>query len=98
MVKVGNSECGLAKLTPLSRTSAMVGAVCGETCAARRPSGTNRMRLRCDCAWAVPSCRASVAQAAASRIFDPWDIEVLPDIVRNVGWIRPQQDSIVTIA
>ena len=27
MVKVGNSECGFLKLTPLSRTSAMAGAV-----------------------------------------------------------------------
>ena len=31
MVKVGNSECGLAKLTPLSRIAAMVGAVSGVT-------------------------------------------------------------------
>ena len=31
MVKVGNSECGFLKLTPLSRTAAMAGAVSGVT-------------------------------------------------------------------
>ena len=31
IVKVGNSECGFLKLTPLSRTSAIAGAVCGVT-------------------------------------------------------------------
>src|SRR5579871_1190759 len=46
MVKVGNSACGLAKLTPRSRSAAMAGAVSGFTCSARSPSGTNRMRLR----------------------------------------------------
>ena len=45
MVKVGNSECELVKLTPWSRTAAMVGAVSGVTVRARRPSGTNRIRL-----------------------------------------------------
>src|SRR5438105_13316761 len=46
MVKVGNIECGFLKLTPLSRISAMAGAVSGVTLSARRPSGTNRIRLR----------------------------------------------------
>ena len=46
MVKVGNSECEFLKLTPLSRTSAIAGAVCGVTMRARKPSGTNRIRLR----------------------------------------------------
>src|SRR6266480_5776165 len=45
MVKVGNSECGFLKLTPLSRTSAMAGAVSGVTFSARKPSGMNRTRL-----------------------------------------------------
>src|SRR5690242_8580762 len=45
MVKVGNSECEFLKLTPLSRIAAMVGAVSGVIFRARRPSGTNRMRL-----------------------------------------------------
>ena len=31
MVKVGNSECEFLKLTPLSRTSAIAGAVSGVT-------------------------------------------------------------------
>src|SRR6266852_4518610 len=57
MVKVGNSECGFLKLTPLSRTSAIAGAVCGVTIRPRNPSGTNRMRLRgvLFCASAVPA-------------------------------------------
>src|SRR3974390_128171 len=97
MVKVGNSECGLVKLTPLSRTSAIAGAISGDTNAARRPSGTNRMRLRWPCVWALASCRLKAAQAAASRIFDLQDIEVLPGVsALNVSWIRSQQDSLVT--
>src|ERR1019366_7645289 len=57
MVKVGNSEWGFLKLTPLSRTSAMTGAVSGVTFNARNPSGTNRIRLRgvLFCADAVPA-------------------------------------------
>ena len=57
MVKVGNSECEFLKLTPLSRTSAMAGAVCGVTIRPRKPSGTNRIRLRgvSFCANAVPA-------------------------------------------
>src|ERR1700753_4025770 len=45
VVKVGNKECEFLKLTPLSRISAIVGAVCGVTIRPRRPSGTNRIRL-----------------------------------------------------
>ena len=45
MVNVGNSECGFLKLTPLSRTSAIAGAVSGVTFSARNPSGINRIRL-----------------------------------------------------
>src|SRR6476646_5207198 len=51
MVKVGNSECGFLKLTPLSRTSAIAGAVSGVTFNARSPSGMNRMIL-----CGVPFC------------------------------------------
>ncbi len=36
MVKVGNSECGFLKLTPLSRISAIAGAVSGVTFNARK--------------------------------------------------------------
>src|SRR5450631_3406183 len=79
MVKVGNSECGLAKLTPLSRIAAMVGAVSGVTLRARKPSGTNKMRLRWDWAIAGPNCRLRAAQAA-SRVFNLADITVLPII------------------
>src|SRR3989440_6355257 len=60
MVKVGNSECEFLKLTPLSRTSAIEGAVCGVTMPPRRPSGTNRIRLRglAFCADADPAASA----------------------------------------
>src|SRR3974390_2611719 len=68
MVKVGNSECGFLKLTPLSRTSAMAGAVSGVTFSARRPSGMNRMRL-CGVAlfWADAAPAAKVKILADSR-------------------------------
>ena len=99
VVKVGNSECGLAKLTPWSRIAAMVGAVCGVTISARRPSGTNKMRLRGACAWAVPSCRPRAAQATTSRIFDLNDMRCSPDCLAFiVRWIRARQDSNVTNA
>src|ERR1700751_3540440 len=45
MVKVGKRECEFLKFTPLSRTSAIAGAVSGVTFSARKPSGTNRIRL-----------------------------------------------------
>src|SRR5882724_1026334 len=45
MVKVGKIECGFLKLTPLSRIAAIAGAVSGVTFSARKPSGTNRIRL-----------------------------------------------------
>src|SRR4051794_22525402 len=45
VVKVGNSECEFLKFTPLSRISAIAGAVCGLTMPPRKPSGINRMRL-----------------------------------------------------
>src|ERR1700730_2796438 len=45
VVKVGKTECGFLKLTPLSRTAAMAGAVSSVTLNARRPSGTNRTIL-----------------------------------------------------
>src|SRR5215212_4738391 len=59
VVKVGNSECEFLKLTPLSRTSAMAGAVCGVTICPRNPSGTNRIRLWGVLFWpnAVPAHR-----------------------------------------
>jgi hypothetical protein len=67
MVKVGNSECEFPKLTPLSRTSAMAGAVRGVTMRPRRPSGTNRIRLRGTgfCAEAAPT--VSVIRLADSN-------------------------------
>src|SRR5713101_3338889 len=69
MVKVGNSECGFLKLTPLSRTSAITGAVSGVTFSARNPSGTNRIRL-----WGALFCAdatqadSTVRPADSSRI------------------------------
>src|SRR6266704_3513598 len=60
MVKVGNSECEFLKLTPLSRISAIAGAVCAVTMRPRRPSGTNRIRSRglAFCADAEPAANA----------------------------------------
>src|SRR4051812_35323314 len=65
MVKVGNSECEFLKLTPLSRTSAIAGAVCGVTMRPRRPSGTNRIRLR-----GVAFCADAGLAARAIRLAD----------------------------
>src|SRR5580704_7999782 len=69
MVKVGNSECGLAKLTPWSRIAAMAGAVSGVTLRARKPSGTNRIKLCGVCALAGPAYKPATAQANTSRLF-----------------------------
>src|SRR5438445_11045584 len=55
MAKVGNSECEFLKLTPLSRTSAIAGAVSGVIFSARRPSGMNRIRMRGVLFWAEAS-------------------------------------------
>src|SRR5260370_26004550 len=69
MVKVGNSECGFLKLTPLSRISAMAGAVSGVTFSARNPSGMNRIRLRGFefCADAIPA-HSTARPADSNRI------------------------------
>src|SRR3954464_6823568 len=68
IVKVGNSECGFLKLTPLSRTSAIAGALCGVTIRPRKPSGTNRMRFLgvSFCADALPADR--MVRPADSRM------------------------------
>src|SRR4051812_40667222 len=63
IVKVGNSECEFLKLTPLSRSSAIAGAVCGVTIRPRRPSGTNRIRLRGALFWANAELAASTSAA-----------------------------------
>src|SRR5262249_6617767 len=52
IVNVGNRECEFLKFTALSRISAIEGAVSGVTLSARRPSGTNRIRLRGWLSWA----------------------------------------------
>ena len=44
-MKVGNSEWGFLKLTPLSRIAAIVGAVSSDTISARRPSGMKSTTL-----------------------------------------------------
>ena len=45
MVKVGNSECGLRKLTPWSRSAAMVGAVSGVTVKAPQAVGDEQNQV-----------------------------------------------------
>jgi hypothetical protein len=77
VVKVGNSECEFLKLTPLSRTSAIAGAVCGVTMRPRKPSGTNRIRLRgvtfcADTTLAVSVIRLADSNTTVRRIrFSP---------------------------
>src|SRR5262249_27048781 len=53
------------KLTPLSRTSAIAGAVSGVTFSARNPSGTNRMRL-----WGVAFSADAAPEASVKRLAD----------------------------
>src|ERR1700719_1276365 len=65
VVKVGNSECGFLKLTPLSRTSAIAGAVSGATFSARIPSGTNRITL-----WGTLFCANAVPADSKARPAD----------------------------
>src|ERR1700750_223955 len=67
MVKVGNSECEFLKLTPLSRISAIAGAICGVTMRPRKPSGTNRMRLRGWLFWADAAPADSAIRPADSN-------------------------------
>ncbi len=77
VVKVGNSECEFLKLTPLSRISAIAGAVCGVTMRPRKPSGTNRIRLCgvafcADAALAVSVIRLADSNTIVRRIrFSP---------------------------
>src|SRR5215469_4551919 len=65
VVKVGKIECGFLKLTPLSRTSAIAGAASGVTFSARRPSGTNRIRL-----WGVALAAQAALAANVKRLAD----------------------------
>src|SRR6185295_13273396 len=76
IVKVGNSECGFLKLTPLSRTSAMAGAVSGVTMRPRRPSGTNRMRF-----LGVSFCDDAVP---ADRMVRPADSRTIARRIKNL--------------
>src|SRR2546430_17069105 len=91
MVKVGNSECEFLKLTPLSRTCAIAGAVCGVTMRPRKPSGTNRIRLRgaafcADAALAVSGIRLADSNTIVRRIrFFP--LEAIPAIRRCPGLV-----------
>src|SRR5260370_24913941 len=84
VVKVGNSECGLAKLTPRSRIAAIVGAVAGSTLTARSPSGTNSTTV-CGkvcagfCAMAGTEAASSSITAAAPRLR-------MGEAYRRLGW------------
>src|ERR1700712_440260 len=101
VVKVGNRECEFLKLTPLSRTSAIAGAVCGVTIRPRNPSGTNRIRLCGVAFWAdaTPadnSARPADSSASERRIdFSPSEpFRLLPLAlfsfsVRQICYIRP---------
>src|SRR6516165_5887846 len=81
VVKVGKTECGFLKLTPISRTAAMAGAVSAVTLKARRPSATNRMRLLGRFASAASAPLATtMANANVSRPLNFSDIKFLPSI------------------
>ena len=80
MVKVGNSECEFLKFTPLSRTAAIAGAVSGVTFNARKPSGTNRIRL-CGVAFCADALVAAEANRLAVSSNMVWRMTVSPD-----GW------------
>ena len=69
MVKVGKSECEFLKLTPLSRISAIAGAVSGVTFSARRPSGMKRIRLR----GVLFSAEAGPVESPADNTVSPAD-------------------------
>src|SRR6266481_8136460 len=84
MVKVGNSECGFLKLTPLSRTSAIAGAVSGVTFNARNPSGMNRIILCGVLFWADATPANSNVRPADSNTIErrmnisPWEADLRP--------------------
>src|ERR1700761_2020888 len=81
MVKVGNIECEFLKLTPLSRTSAIAGAVCGVTFSARRPSGTNRIRL-----CGVAFCADAALAAKVNRLAESSKVARRMTISREADW------------
>src|SRR5215813_14946559 len=83
MVKVGNIECGFLKFTPLSRTAAIAGAVSGVTLSARRPSGTNRIRL-----CGVAFCADAALAANVNRLAESNKVARRMTISRGADW-RP---------
>src|SRR5258708_35370254 len=78
VVKVGKTECGFLKLTPTSRTAAMAGALSAVTLKARRPSGTNRMRLLGRFASASAALAMMMANANVGRVLNFSDIKSSP--------------------
>src|SRR3954452_12404287 len=80
MVKVGNSECEFLKLTPLSRISAIAGAVSGVTFSARRPSGMNRIRLR----GVLFSAEAGPVESPADNTVSPADSNTSERRIKNL--------------
>src|SRR4051794_11345528 len=68
MVKVGNSECEFLKLTPLSRTSAMAGAVCGEVMRPQMPARPERVKLRWEAFCADATVAVKIIRLADSNI------------------------------
>src|SRR5215218_1479031 len=86
MVKVGNSECEFLKLTPLSRISAIAGAVSGVTFSARRPSGMNRIRLR----GVLFSAEAGPVESPADSTVSPADSNTSERRIK----ISPCEDSL----
>src|SRR5215469_6195012 len=64
VVKVGKSEWGFLKFTPLSRIAAIVGAVASDTKSARRPSGMKSTTL---CGWSAAPAGRGIAMAPSAN-------------------------------
>src|SRR5215472_9343097 len=87
VVNVGKSECGFLKLTPLSRTAAIAGAVVSSTMRARSPSGTKRITL-----WGWVLEAAGWARLITARATRPRPLMALRKcLIGNAGFLLPRR-------
>src|SRR3954470_9830238 len=102
VVKVGNRECEFLKLTPLSRTSAIAGAVCGVTIRPRNPSGTNRIRLCGGAFWAdaMPANKSvrPADSSASERRIDFYPSEAISASAVGPVWFFCTTDLYIRLA
>src|ERR1043165_1351998 len=98
MVKVGNTEWELAKLTPRSRIAAIVGALSGETELARKPSGMNRTKLRGLLASSAQALSQISAHAdSAARALPDNAMMVLPEFLFSDKLLCRLGDETITV-